>query len=562
MKKLLVIVFGILLLTPDLLNGQELEARWGELKKVKKTSFVPAFDFAGSNTSNVLIVHYGKKGIVLDVFDKGSLNLTKSIPLDLDGIKQKGSKKAKAQYYKAIVNRDKIYLFIYVDSRGKKEKNIYSKDYPLLGAIFNFDGKIESKWKEIGVVSDFDLESSGYYLNNDKVFFNNKTNLIITEKDSKEGSSYRFFSENLEEIETEMDDNIGSVLFSGNGRIWFVGQFFKEAENFDSCLKVKELKYLDQKLSIKSEKCIKTGLVKIIPSEEETLSELKEIDPAQLVSALEELKANSFNTNFIRISTSLIGETKLRVLTLSKDQNKVSMTEAWELDLDKGEEVLKVTNNLTKDEQESFKKNAISLSYDWEKDKEKKSYQFITPSNAINNLPFFHAEMRNSSPLSNTSSSTGFSGSRQTNTITTTRGAGTNYGYIYTFWLNDSNSIESKWIKKRQHGGMDGEANMFLSYLPFELKNHKYFMFLGNSYNFTFGNNMRLKSVLSKDAVFGYYSIDSKGNVIHKEFKKLSKELNSPPRAHIYHFDGEKFYILALSRFKNKIILIEISSKN
>lgn len=49
-------------------------------------------------------------------------------------------------------------------------------------------------------------------------------------------------------------------------------------------------------------------------------------------------------------------------------------------------------------------------------------------------------------------------------------------------------------------------------------------MFLGNSYNFAFGNNMRLKSVLSKDTAIGYYSVDLEGNIVHREFKELSKK--------------------------------------
>jgi hypothetical protein len=563
MKKIIQSFFFLFLLIPCLLNGQELEARWGTMKKVKKTSSVPYFDFAGSNDSKVLIIHYGKKGIVFDLYDKSTLNLINSIPLKLKKIEWKKNK-SELQYYKGFITEDKVYLFTYLKIKKNVKRKRYEVEMPLFVSTFSFEGEKLSEWKEVGELGLSDIKYSSYDFFNtvpDDVIFNKKHNFFVV----KQFSGQRFYDEGLNEIEVDKSISKSELLFTEGGRIWLIGETMKSQDKFDSCLNVSELEYSGGVLTAKSKKCIKTKLVKEISTETHTETvNTEELSAEEALKFYEEKYSvlSSTDLSFTNVSSSIINETKLRILILTKHKDEYFKAEAWEFDLDAGKEITSIEYNLTDEEKEMFKKNAVSLSYDHEKNKEEKKYRIVVPNHTLKNLPIFHSEMQNESVVYSSSSNTEFSGGNQTNVITTTSGTGNNYGYIYTFWINEDGSIQSKWINKRQHGGMYGRGDMFLSYLPFSTGGYNYFVFLGNSYNFVYGNNMRLKSPVSKDAVLGYYSIDSKGNTIYKEFKELSKKLKSPPRTHIYHFDGEKLYILALSTFKNKIRLIEIAPKN
>lgn len=527
-------------------KAQELEATWGGIEKVKKTGDYTHFDLAGVNQDKVLIVNHGSKGIVFNFFNKEKLDLLKSVPLKLEPINWQENKEVKPSYFKAIVLAEKIYLLVYLDIVEKNKGYNYNKKFPLLFAPFSFEGKMLAEWKNIDKIEDADrkITSVEYFsMLTDKVILNKKNSLILIRTRSSGSNVYSFYDYELNKLDIDTGVNYNSVMYANSGRVLLIEDYLNKAGGRKKCLNIKEIEHTNHTLRVKQNKCIPTTFFDSLLIEDEYNTNLGKND----------------SDTISRIMThGLVGDKYFQIFKLIREGKTYKKAQIWRFDIEKYTEEPVIEYIFTEKEQKEFANNAIALTRESDKkDKDKKPYYISTPSYSIGNLPFFHGELKSKSDIYEMMREGGEYARYRSMYV----GKGNNFGSIFTFWLADSNKISYSYVPKRQYAHVNERWEEYLSYLPYYFNGFKYYLFVGNGYNF-YGINMRLLSPESKDASLGYISIDKDGHVTRKEFTKLSKELYRPPHIRNYFFDDENnLYLFALKGLK-KVRLIKVSPKD
>lgn len=533
-------------------KAQELEAKWGKSSKFKKGRHA-IYDFVGSTENAVFLINYKKEKIFLNKLNKTSLQLTKTVSLKVNTILWE-KKKYPVKYYKAFIENNQVYLFVYIEPYENKGKIF------LLGAKFNLQGKKLSAWKNISETykkksfiakekprtflerasgNNYKAKPKNYELLLNKITYNKALNLFTLNKSklpSRSFGEFLFFdtSFNVIEFNKQSDSETERVFFSENGRVWLV-------RNTDKCDYVSEVKHSSLEGYYRtSEKCI-------------SISEA------------------SSKSNNLKMETSmcLIGEEQLQILSLVRSGGEYSEMRARILDMEEGIEIVNYKYSFTTKELDEFRERAKSLlrEDDEEKMKNQGGTAFATydkkkvifqPSYIYDDLPFFSAEVRNRSYYSHYKSGSGGNPGKYIS------GSTNNYGNIFTFYYDTiTEKIIHKWIYKKQSGHYNKNADMLLSFIPLTIKGTKYFIFTDNEEGFTKGEAERFTVGVSNSTRFGYYMINENNDVSANVLTKVWKETRgSSPRMNIHYFDGENIFLLAGKLFGSKMRLVKLSLKN
>lgn len=507
-------------------NSQELKASWSEkFYKVKKTSFVPYFDFAGCTGDSLVIVHYGKKGIAFDVFNKSTLSLITSTPVKEKYIEY-GGKKRFVNHYKTFVSNNNIYCFGYFDS--KKDNG----NYPMVASIFDINGKVVKNWKIIGELNEYDLKHSSYDFFDtkmDKVLFFDSQKLFILRQNNDNGDAIlKFYNTSLDEESLDVGNNILNIFSSQTGKVWLLSyhRILKKNQYRLVCLNRVSNTLVAEKDAW-------------IPTESEGSMNGKFLMIGAQYAIINDSVFYEYGMN----------GTSMYLNTYSIVDQKIISTESRDFTADELSVFSKKIQNIDRDADDKERERLKNLEPEFYS-----SYLSI-PSHISNPALTFTAELKTmSSKMYSEASQNGGIGKM---------GSITYYCDILSIRFNaEEKKIILNWIPKKQEGWIGNEGGMFLSYIPYEVDGKIMYVFLGTDNVFK-----SLKETtsyvngasLNKYTRLGYFSVDAKGEVKQGILVDIFKDIGFAPRTHTYWVEGKDLYLLTLGMFKNKIKLVKIS---